>query len=112
MVPLSRNVGRKAAMQMLLTGDAIDATTALNIGLVSEIAPREFLAERTRILAQRIAEKPAAVLALGKRAFYRQIEMPLSDAYDFATQAMIDNLQQPAAKEGINAFLEKRPPNW
>jgi 1,4-dihydroxy-2-naphthoyl-CoA synthase len=112
MVALSRNVGRKAAMRMLLTGDLIDASTALAIGLISDIAPAESLADRTHVLASTIAAKSAVTLAIGKEAFYRQAEMSLSDAYTYTSATMVENLGTPDAHEGINAFLQKRSPKW
>ena len=112
MVALSRNVGRKAAMQMLLTGDLIDARTALNFGLISEIVPEASLSTHTAALASRIATKSAATLAIGKDAFYRQAELSLSDAYTYASATMVRNIATLDAQEGINAFLQKRPPKW
>src|SRR6202158_4981641 len=88
MVALSRNVGRKAAMRMLLTGDLIDADTALGFGLVSEVAPAAELASRTAALAAKIAAKSPLILAIGKEAFYRQAELPLADAYAYAAEVM------------------------
>jgi len=112
MVALSRNVGHKAAMQMLLTGDLIDAPTALRFGLINDIVPPSELAARTGALARKIAEKSPLTLAIGKEAFYRQAELPLSDAYAYAAQVMVQNLEAEDAKEGIGAFLDKRPPTW
>lgn len=112
MVALSRNVGRKAAMRMLLTGDAIDAETALRFGLVSEIVPAGELASRTAALAGKIAAKSPLTLAIGKEAFYRQAEMPLAEAYAYAGRVMVTNLEKQDAQEGIEAFIEKRIPSW
>ena len=112
MVALSRNVGHKAAMQMLLTGDLIDAPTALRFGLVNEIVPAGDLEERTGALAAKLASKSPLTLAVGKEAFYRQAELPLADAYFHAAQVMVDNLQAADAQEGIGAFMDKRPPVW
>lgn len=112
MVALSRNVGRKAAMRMLLTGDAIDAETALRFGLVNDVVPAEELTERTAALARRIASKSPLTLAIGKEAFYRQAEMPLADAYAYASRVMVENLKARDAQEGIGAFLDKRAPTW
>jgi enoyl-CoA hydratase/carnithine racemase len=112
MVALSRNVGRKAAMRMLLTGDLIDADTALGFGLISDVVPAGELAARTAALAATIAAKSAVTLAIGKAAFYRQAEMGLADAYAYAGEVMVTNLARQDAQEGIGAFLEKRTPVW
>ena len=112
MVPLSRAVGRKSAMRMLLTGDMIDAATAEAIGLVNEVVPEAELDGAVDELAAKIAGKSAAVLALGKQAFYRQLEMNLADAYGYASGVMTRNMQLEDAAEGIGAFVEKRPPAW
>jgi enoyl-CoA hydratase/carnithine racemase len=112
MVALSRNVGRKAAMRMLLTGDAIDAETAVEFGLVNEIVPAAELASRTAALAGKIAAKSPLTLAIGKEAFYRQAEMPLAEAYAYAARVMVANLEKQDAQEGIEAFIGKRTPVW
>ena len=112
MVALSRNVSHKAAMRMLLTGDLIDAPTAQGFGLINEAVPAADLADRTMALAQQIASKSPLTLAMGKQAFYRQAEMPMAAAYDYAAQVMVENVQSRDAKEGINAFLDKRQPEW
>ena len=112
MVALSRNVGRKAAMQMLLTGELIDAHTALRIGLINEVAPAAELAARTATLATKIAAKSPLTLAIGKQAFYRQAELSLADAYAYASEVMVTNLSKKDAHEGIDAFIEKRSPVW
>ena len=112
MVALSRAIGRKAAMRMLLTGDFIDAETALGCGLVNQVVPREALRAATDSLAHKIAEKSAMAIALGKTAFYRQIEMDLSDAYAFTSEVMTRNMLADDAEEGISAFVEKRKPVW
>ncbi|MGB8694064.1 MAG: enoyl-CoA hydratase [Steroidobacteraceae bacterium] len=112
MVALSRNVGRKAAMQMLLTGDMIDAATAIRFGLINEVAPAAELASRTAALAAKIAAKSPLTLAIGKEAFYRQAELPLVDAYAYAAGVMVTNLAKRDAQEGIAAFIEKRSPVW
>jgi enoyl-CoA hydratase/carnithine racemase len=112
MVALSRNVSHKHAMQMLLTGDLIDAPTALRFGLVNELAPASELSGRTLALARKIAGKSPLTLAIGKEAYYRQAEMSLADAYDYTRKVMVDNLDAQDAKEGIAAFIEKRAPNW
>ena len=112
MVALSRNVGRKTAMRMLLTGDMADAGEARAIGLVSDIAPPGKLTETAMALAARIAAKSPATLRIGKEAFYRQVEMPLPDAYAFASEVMVANMLEDDAEEGIGAFIEKREPRW
>jgi enoyl-CoA hydratase/carnithine racemase len=112
MVALSRNVGRKAAMRMLLTGDLIDADTAIRFGLISEVAPAAELGSRTAALAAKIAAKSPLTLAIGKEAFYRQAELPLADAYAYAADVMVTNLSKRDAQEGIDAFIEKRSPVW
>jgi enoyl-CoA hydratase/carnithine racemase len=109
MVALSRNVAPKAAMEMLLTGDLIDAVEALRIGLINRVVPREALERETAALAEKIAAKPAAVVKLGKEAFYAQGRLPLSEAYGHCSRVMVENLLLPDAEEGIGAFLEKRP---
>ena len=112
MVALSRNVGRKAAMQMLLTGDLIDAATAIRFGLINEVAPAAELEIRTGALAAKIAAKSPLTLAIGKAAFYRQAELPLVEAYAYAAEVMVTNLAGRDAQEGIDAFIEKRSPVW
>lgn len=112
MVALSRNVSKKQAMQMLLSGDLIDAETALRFGLINEIVPAAELEARTREFAQKIASKSPLTLAIGKKAFYRQAELPLAEAYAFTREVMAENLKAQDAREGIGAFLDKRPPVW
>ncbi|MBV9656059.1 MAG: enoyl-CoA hydratase, partial [Acetobacteraceae bacterium] len=112
LVALSRTLGRKAAMEMLLGGDTIDAARALQIGLVNRVVAACELRPTVQALAAQIAAKPARIVALGKAAFTRQIEMDLDHAYADAASVMVDNLSLPDAAEGIDAFLEKRPPNW
>lgn len=112
MVALSRNVSRKAAMELLLTGEMIEADEARRIGLINRIAETGSLEEVTEDLAAQIASKAPATLRIGKEAFYRQIEMPLTEAYSFASQVMSANMMLPDAEEGISAFLEKREANW
>jgi enoyl-CoA hydratase/carnithine racemase len=112
MVALSRNVARKHAMEMLLTGDLISAEEAARIGLVNRVvAPG---AERAAALelAQTIAAKSAHVIGIGKAAFYRQVELPLAEAYRYAAQVMTENMMAHDAEEGICAFIEKRDPTW
>ena len=112
MVALSRNIGPKAALDMLMTGEMIDADRALAAGLVSRIAQPELLREESDALVERLLERPASVLALGKKAFYEQLRMPLSEAYDFASATIVGNMLLDEAKEGIGAFIEKRKPQW
>src|SRR5947209_2815307 len=112
MVALTRAIGRKPAMQMLLTGELIDAATARAIGLVNRVVPRPQLAAATAALAQQIAAKSALTVAIGKEAFYRQAELGLAEAYGYAAEIMTKNMLTRDAAEGIDAFLEKRPPVW
>lgn len=110
MVALSRKVGRGAAMEMLLTGEMIDAEQARSIGLVNRIAPDPRAAALA--LAQQIASKSSHTLRVGKRAFYEQAELPLDAAYAYAAQVMTENMLARDAVEGIGAFIEKREPKW
>ena len=112
MVALSRAVGRKAAMEMLLVGEPIAAGEALRIGLVNRVVPAGDLDEAVAAMARRIAAKARKVVAVGKEAFGRQIEMGLDDAYAYAAQVMTQNMMMADAREGIDAFIAKRPPVW
>jgi enoyl-CoA hydratase/carnithine racemase len=112
MVALSRNVGRKAAMEMLLTGDLIDAARAREIGLVNRVVPPDELDGAVAALAAQIAGKSALTLAIGKEAFYRQAELELDAAYAYAAEAMTRNMLARDAAEGIDAFLQRRAPVW
>jgi len=112
MVALTRAVGRKAAMEMLLTGKLIDAQTAQAIGLVNRVAPREGLRDAVGNLAREIAGKSALTVAIGKEAFYRQAELDLASAYRYAAEVMTTNMLAEDAGEGIDAFLAKRAPVW
>jgi enoyl-CoA hydratase/carnithine racemase len=112
MVALSRAIGRKRAMQMLLTGDPIDARTACEWGLVNVVVPPERTHEAAMELATRIAHASGTVLAIGKRAFYAQVDRDTSGAYAYTKEVMIANASEADACEGIDAFLEKRAPDW
>jgi enoyl-CoA hydratase/carnithine racemase len=112
MVALSRAVGRKAALEMLLTGEAVDAARARELGLVNRVVPAAELDAATAALAGQIASKSPLVLAIGKEAFYRQDEMELAAAYRYAAEVMTRNMQVRDAAEGIDAFLAKRTPHW
>ena len=111
-VGVARNVARKRALEMLFTGDLIDAQTALAWGLVNRVVPAADLDATVAALAQAIARKSPAAVALGKRAFYAQVEQGLEGAYGTAGDAMTCNMLEPDAAEGIDAFLGKRPPIW
>jgi enoyl-CoA hydratase/carnithine racemase len=112
MVALSRAIGRKAAMEMLLTGELIDAATARSLGLVNRVVPAMGLREATDGLAQQIAGKSALTVKIGKEAFYRQVELDLAAAYRDAAEVMTINMLAQDAGEGIDAFLAKRAPVW
>jgi enoyl-CoA hydratase/carnithine racemase len=112
MVALARNLPRKPAMEMLLTGDFIEAEDALRLGLVNQVVAPDKLEEAFDALLARLLDKPPEVLALGKRAFYRQLEMGLEDAYDFTTEVIVDNALGRDFEEGLAAFLDKRAPVW
>jgi enoyl-CoA hydratase/carnithine racemase len=112
MVALTRAVGRKAAMEMLLTGELLDAARAEKIGLVNRVVPAAELQNAAGALARTIADKSRLTVAIGKRAFYQQAEMGLADAYEFTSDVMTRNLAAADAIEGIDAFLEKRTPVW
>lgn len=112
MVALSRNVSPKTALDMLMTGEMIDADRALAVGLVGRIAlPGELRAETDKVI-DRLLARPPSVLALGKRAFYEQLRMPLADAYRFGSATIVGNMLMDEAEEGIAAFIEKRKPKW
>jgi enoyl-CoA hydratase/carnithine racemase len=112
MVALTRNVARKHAMDMLLTGDTVSAEHAARVGLVNRVVSPGTEREHAIKLARQIAAKSAMAVRLGKEAFYRQAEMGLSDAYRFASHVMVENMLRYDAAEGIGAFLEKRQPKW
>jgi enoyl-CoA hydratase/carnithine racemase len=111
-VALSRNMGRKAAFEMLVTGEFIDAAGAVQRGLINRSVPAERLDQEVGKLAAAIAAKPQSVIAAGKALFYRQIELGIAPAYQLAGQAMACNMMDDIAQEGAAAFIEKRPPNW
>ena len=111
-VALARAVGRKHALEMLLTGDPIDAPTALAWGLVNRVVPSEQVAEETRALLSRATRGSRSSKATGKQAFYRQVDLELPSAYEYASEVMASASQTPDAKEGVRAFLEKRRPNF
>jgi enoyl-CoA hydratase/carnithine racemase len=111
-VALARNVGRKEAFEMLVTGELIDAQTARARGLVNRVVPADQLDAEVAQLAATIVAKPAIAIALGKEMFYRQVEAGVEAAYQMAGQTMACNLVDPAAQEGIDAFMAKRKPSW
>src|SRR6202171_4940225 len=112
MVALSRNVPRKQAMKMLLTGEPIAATTARDIGLINRVVAAGTERDAAIALAQKVALKSASTVKLGKEAFYRQAEMSLAEAYRYAAEVMTENMMARDAEEGIGAFIEKREPKW
>lgn len=112
MVAVSRAAHRKQAMEMLLTGETLDASTAKDFGLVNRIVPKQYLAQVVNKYAAVIASKSPLTLKIGKEAFYRQLEMPLEEAYEFAAGVMVENMLARDAEEGIGAFLGKRHPEW
>jgi enoyl-CoA hydratase/carnithine racemase len=112
MVALTRNVGRKHAMEMLLTGDMVSADDALGLGLVNQVVEPGSARNAALKLARKIAAKSAGVVKFGKEAFYRQLEMNVSDAYRYASEVMVENMMARDAEEGIAAFIEKRNPQW
>ena len=111
-VALSRNIHRKQAMYLLLTGDFIDAEQACEWGLVNEVVEPGALEQATLDMANKIAAKPLAALQAGKKLFYRQIESNIHQAYQLASQTMACNMMDQSALEGVQAFIDKRPPNW
>ncbi len=112
MVAVSRNVSRKKTMKMLITGEPITAWHAKEIGLINDHFQNSSLEEEVSKLAETIASKSNKVVKIGKEAFYKQLEMPLSEAYKYTSEVMSENMMALDAKEGIAAFLEKRIPNW
>ena len=112
MVALSRNVSKKHAMEMLLTGDMVDSKRAEQIGLINFSCAEKVLSDEVNALAKKIASKSSLTLSVGKRAFYQQSEMTLGEAYAHTAKIMVNNMLQKDAKEGISAFLTKRKPQW
>ena len=112
MVPLSRAVGRKRALELLLTGEPIDAATACDWGLVNRVVPAEQLEDAVTALVERIAASSPLTVRIGKEAFYGQVELDEHGAYELTRRVMTANAQTGDAQEGIGAFLEKRPPTW
>jgi enoyl-CoA hydratase/carnithine racemase len=112
MVALTRAIGPKKAMEMLLTGESITAAEALSVGLVNRVVPGSELGAATRALADRIVASSPFVVGLGKRAFYRQLPMAQADAYAYASEVMCRNAAAEDAQEGMSAFLQKRAPTW
>jgi enoyl-CoA hydratase/carnithine racemase len=112
MVALSRNVGRKQAMEMLLTGEMIPAEQAEAFGLVNRVVAPGSERDEALKLARTISAKSARAIKLGKEAFYRQLEMPLAEAYQYTAEVMVENMLARDAEEGIDAFIAKRPPRW
>ena len=112
MVAVSRKINRKKMIEMLLLGDKIDSKTAVEHGLINRRVPGKFLNEAVSEVANKIASKSPLTLKIGKEAFYKQLEMPLSEAYEYTSKVMIQNMQARDAEEGISAFIEKRLPVW
>lgn len=112
MVAVSRNLGRKQTMEMLLTGEMIDAEAARDGGLINKIVDDDGLDDAVAVWCGQIASKSPLTLKIGKEAFYRQLEIPLEDAYAYASEVMVTNMLARDAEEGIDAFLEKRDPEW
>ncbi len=112
MVALSRNISNKHSMEMLLTGDLISSDKAMKIGLINEVLDNENLKNYVEVKANKISKKSSLTLKIGKEAFYNQINMNLSDAYDYASNVMVENMLKLDAIEGIDSFLEKRKPGW
>lgn len=111
-VALSRNISQKRAIEMLLTGDFIDAETALNYGLVNQVVPTDSLDEATMTLAEKIASKPPAAVRMGKALFYQQLNQPIDVAYQQASETITCNMLLDETLEGVDAFIEKRAPEW
>ena len=112
MVALSRNIPRKQAFEMLITGEFIEAGRAVDLGLINRVVAPDALADETRALADRIAAKLGSAVKIGKEAFYRQMQMPLDEAYAYTGEVMVENMLFRDTEEGISAFIEKRDPDW
>ena len=112
MVALSRNIPRKQAFEMLTTGDFIEADRAVELGLVNHAVPLNELDSTAKSLADRIASKLGSAVKIGKQAFYEQLQMPVAQAYAYTGEVMVTNMLNPDTVEGIDAFIEKRPPDW
>ena len=112
MVALSRNIARKQAFELLTTGDFIDAARARELGLINRTAAPDALETETLALAEQIAGKLGTAVKIGKEAFYKQIEMPLAQAYEYTGSVMVENMADLDTAEGVAAFIEKRAPNW
>ena len=112
MVALSRNVTNKNSMEMLLTGELISSEKAEKIGLINKVIDDSNLQSYTLKMALKISKKSSMTVKIGKKAFYKQVDMTLSEAYDYASKVMVDNMLKADAEEGIDAFIEKRNPNW
>ena len=112
MVAISRNISKKDSMKMLLTGDMISADEAKRISLINDFVPDDQVTKTVMDLAKKISEKSQAVLKIGKEAFYKQLDMSIEKAYEYTSQVMTKNMGFNDAKEGIEAFIEKRSPNW
>jgi enoyl-CoA hydratase/carnithine racemase len=112
MVALSRNIGRKRALEMLLTGKPVNARTAADWGLVNRVVAAEELDTAALELAHQVASASPLILRIGKQAFYRQIDVAQDAAYDMMSETMAENAMTSDAQEGMSAFLEKRPPTW
>jgi enoyl-CoA hydratase/carnithine racemase len=112
MVALSRNVSRKAAMEMLLLGEMVGADEAKSLGLVNRVVEPDRVVNEAVELGRQIAQKPKRTLKIGKEAFYRQLDMPLEEAYAYASTVMVENMLDAEAEEGIGAFIDKRAPRW
>lgn len=112
MVALSRNIPRKQAFELLVTGEFLDAEAAKDLGLINRVVPAEALETETQALAEKVASKLGVAVKIGKRAFYEQAQMTLEDAYAHTGQVMVENMLHRDTEEGVSAFLEKRPPNW
>ncbi|MEO1796798.1 MAG: enoyl-CoA hydratase-related protein, partial [Pseudomonadota bacterium] len=112
MVALSRNIPRKHAFETLTTGEFLSAEAARDAGLINRVVAADDLAAETDALAATIAAKLGSAVKIGKEAFYRQIEMPLAEAYRYTGEVMVENMSRGDTAEGVQAFLEKRPPEW